>query len=172
MSEYVGQDNGALRVTIKEAAARLGVTEAAVRKRIQRGSLDKEMGSDRRVYVYLDLSQVKSHPESQVDRDPAVEELVEELRDRVAFLERSLERRSIEAERYQQIVAGLTQTNNQLSSRVLELEAPVEPPVSTESREVGAQRHAEAAPTPAPGRGGAEAQNGAQRPWWKRMFGG
>lgn len=172
MSEYVGQDNGTLRVTIKEAAARLSVTEAAVRKRIQRGSLDKEMGSDGRVYVYLDLSQDKSHPESQVHRDPAVEELVEELRDRVAFLERSLERRSIEAERYQQIVAGLTQTNNQLSSRVLELEAPVEPPVSTESREVGSQRHAEAAPTPAPGWGGAEAQNGPQRPWWKRMFGG
>jgi hypothetical protein len=172
MSEYVGQDSGTLRVTIKEAAARLGVTEAAVRKRIQRGSLDKEMGSDGRVYVYLDLSQDKSHPESQVHRDSAVQELVEELRDRVAFLERSLERRSIEAERYQQIVAGLTQTNNQLSARVLELEAPVEPPVSTESREVGAQRHAEAAPTSAPGRGGAEAQNGAQRPWWKRMFGG
>jgi len=90
----------------------------------------------------------------------------------VAFLERSLERRSIEAERYQQIVAGLTQTNNQLSARVLQLEAPVEPPASTESREVGVQRHAEAAPTPAPGRGGAEAQNGAQRPWWWRMFGG
>jgi hypothetical protein len=175
MSEYVGQDNGTLRVTIKEAAARLGVTEAAVRKRIQRGSLDKEMGSDGRVYVYLDLSKDKSHPESQIHRNPAVEELVEELRDRVAFLERSLERRSIEAERYQQIVAGLTQTNNQLSARVLELEAPVEPPVSTESREVSAQRHAKAAPTPAPaapGRGGAEAQNGAQRPWWKRMFGG
>jgi hypothetical protein len=172
MSEHVGQDNGTLRVTIKEAATRLGVTEAAVRKRIQRGSLDKEMGSDGRVYVYLDLSQDKSHPESQVHRDPAVEELVEELRDRVAFLERSLERRSIEAERYQQIVAGLTQTNNQLSARVLELEAPVEPPVSTESREVGAQGRAEAAATPAPGRGGAEAQNGAQRPWWKRMFGG
>jgi hypothetical protein len=172
MSEYVGQDNGTLRVTIKEAAARLSVTEAAIRKRIQRGSLDKEMGSDGRVYVYLDLSQDKSHPESQVHRDPAVEELVEELRDRVAFLERSLERRSIEAERYQQIVAGLTQTNNQLSARVLELEAPVEPPASTESREVGAQRHAEAASTPAPGRDYAEAQNGAQRPWWKRMFGG
>jgi hypothetical protein len=172
MSEYVGQDNGTLRVTIKEAAVRLGVTEAAVRKRIQRGSLDKEMGSDGRVYVYLDLSQDKSHPESQVHRDPAVEELVEELRDRVAFLERSLERRSIEAERYQQIVAGLTQTNNQLSARVLELEAPVEPPASTESREVGAQRHAEDASTPAPGRGDAEAQSDAQRPWWKRIFGG
>jgi hypothetical protein len=44
MSDYTGQDNGTLRVTIREAASRLGVTEAAIRKRIQRGSLDKEMG--------------------------------------------------------------------------------------------------------------------------------
>ena len=48
MSEYTGQDSGTLRVTIREAAARLGVTEAAIRKRIQRGSLDKEMGEDER----------------------------------------------------------------------------------------------------------------------------
>jgi Ca2+-binding RTX toxin-like protein len=47
MSEYTGQDSGTLRVTIREAAARLGVTEAAIRKRIQRGSLDKEMGKTR-----------------------------------------------------------------------------------------------------------------------------
>ena len=56
------RDNGALRVTIREAAARLGVTEAAIRKRVQRGSLDKEMGGDGRVYVYLVLSQAMSHP--------------------------------------------------------------------------------------------------------------
>ncbi len=48
MSEYEGQDKGALRVTIREAAHRLGVTEAAIRKRIQRGSLYKELGSDGR----------------------------------------------------------------------------------------------------------------------------
>jgi hypothetical protein len=100
------------------------VTEAAVRKRIQRGSLGKELGEDGRVYVYLDLPQDTSHPESQIHRGPLVEELVEELRDRVAFLERELERRSVEAERYQQIVAGVTQTNNRLASRLRELEAP------------------------------------------------
>jgi hypothetical protein len=44
--------------------------------------------------VYLDLLQDTSHPESQVHRDPLVEELVEELKDRVAFLERTLVRRS------------------------------------------------------------------------------
>jgi hypothetical protein len=76
-------------------------------------------------------------------RDPLVEELIEELRDRVAYLERSLERRSVEAERYQQIVAGLTQTNNQLSARVLELEAPTEPTGLAEDASEPAQAPAE-----------------------------
>jgi hypothetical protein len=172
MSEDAGQDNGTLRVTIREAAARLGVTEAAIRKRIQRGSLDKEMGSDGRVYVYLDLSHAMSHPESQIHRDPLVEELVEELRDRVAFLERALERRGIEAERYQQIVAGLTQTNNQLAARLRELEPPeaappkrpAEPPTVASEEEP-----ARAEPRPR----AEEPQEPAQeehRSWWRRML--
>ena len=174
MSDHVGQDNGTLRVTIREAASRLGVTEAAVRKRIQRGSLGKELGQDGRVYVYLDLSQDTSHPESQVHRDPLVEELVEELRDRVAFLERSLERRSLEAERYQQIVAGLTQTNNNLSARVLELEAPAESTARPQaSEESPAHDVANGAAGPRPQQSDAGAQNGSERvPWWRRMFGG
>ena len=56
------------------------------------------MGRDGRVYVYLGLSLDTSKLESQVHRDPMVKELVEELRDRVAFLERSPEQRSVEAE--------------------------------------------------------------------------
>jgi hypothetical protein len=160
-----GQDNGTLRVTIREAAARLGVTEAAIRKRIQRGSLGKELGEDGRVYVYLDLSRDTSHPESQVHRDPLVEELLEELRDRVAFLERSLERRSVEAERYQQIVAGLTQTNNQLASRLRELEAPQEPPRRSQGLVVEPE---EAEPRSA----GEDAHESSERvSWWRRMFG-
>jgi hypothetical protein len=180
MSEYTGQDNGTLRVTIREAAARLGVTEAAVRKRIQRGSLDKELGSDGRVYVYLDLTQDMSHPKSQMHRDPLVEELVEELRDRVAFLERALERRSVEAERYQQIVAGLTQTNNQLATQLRELEAPREPPGGPQG---GAEAPDRVEPHPATG--GAQhtperprdtavfpVRGSLTRPWWRRVFGG
>ncbi len=101
-----------------------------------------------------------------------VEELVEELRDRVAFPERPLERRSIEAERYQQIVAGLTQTNN-LSARVLELEAPVETPAPHQPGETVAETAANGAPglrLPANDTG---AQNGSGRvPWWRRVFGG
>lgn len=174
MSDHAGQDNGTLRVTIREAATRLGVTEAAVRKRIQRGSLGKELGQDGRVYVYLDLSQDTSHPESQVHRDPMVEELVEELRDRVAFLERSLERRSVEAERYQQIVAGLTQTNNNLSARVLELEAPPQQPTPYQPNGAPAQDAANGTGgTRRPPADEAGAQNGSERvSWWRRMFGG
>jgi len=165
MSDHAGQDSGTLRVTIREAATRLGVTEAAVRKRIQRGSLGKELGQDGRVYVYLDLSQDKSNPESQVHRDPLVEELVEELRDRVAFLERSLERRSVEAERFQQIVAGLTQTNNNLSARVLELE-PYQP------NEEPAEDAATGAAGPRPQQADASPQTGSERSWWRRLLGG
>ncbi len=172
MSEYLGEDNGMLRVTIREAASRLGVTESAVRKRIQRGSLAREMGRDGRVYVYLDLSSDTSQTKSQIHRDPLRDELVEELRDRVAFLERSLERRSLEAERYQQIVAGLTQTNNQLSARVLELEAPAPSSTPSQASEEAAREPAEASPGPSPRPAGEGPQEGAQRPWWRRVFGG
>jgi len=95
---------------------------AAIRKRIQRGSLEKELGSDGRVYVYLDQGQDISHPTSQVHRDPMVDELVEELKDRGAFLVRALDK-SLEAKRYQQIVAGLTQINK-LATQLSEPEAP------------------------------------------------
>ena len=127
MSGYTGQDNETSRVTIKEAARGLGVTEAVIRERIQRGTLEKELGSAGRVYVYLDLRRDMSHPESQVHRDPLVEGLVEEFRDRAASLERALDRGGVEAERYQQIVAGLKQTNIQLATRLRALEAPQEP---------------------------------------------
>lgn len=163
MSEYEGQDNGTLRVTIREAASRLGVTEAAIRKRIQRGSLGREMGKDGRVYVNLDLSQDMSQPESQVHRDPLVEELVAELRDRVTFLERLLEQRSVEAERYQQIVAGLTQSNNQLTTRLRELEAPERPQKPHDEPEGAGPRSYTEGPY--------AAQEQPRRSWWRAFFG-
>jgi excisionase family DNA binding protein len=45
------------RLTIQEAAARLGVKEDAVRKRIQRGSLRHEKSPEGRVYVWVDAAQ-------------------------------------------------------------------------------------------------------------------
>jgi hypothetical protein len=130
--------------------------------------------------VCLDLTRDMTHSESKVHRDPQVEELVEELRDRVAFLERALGRRSVEAERYQHIVAALTQTNNQLARRLRELEAPQEPSGAPESAVVGQERA-----EPRSGTGASQEDYGRPRdtaefpvggillrPWWRRLFGG
>jgi len=160
MSEHSGQDSGTLRVTIREAAARLGVTEAAIRKRIQRGSLDKEMGGDGRVYVYLDLSQDTSHPESQVESGA----LIENLQDQVAYLRSQLDVRAEEIQRRDVIISQLTQANAALAARVPELEA-------AESHEDAAQDAAEPVARASHSTAGPSAQEGVQRPWWRRMFG-
>jgi hypothetical protein len=97
--------------------------------------LAHDKDADGRVYVYLDsgvgevidvgIDEV-SHPE----RDALMSEMVEELRDEVRYLReqlhQELERRSAEAERYQQIVAALTQANASLTERLQALEAPQE----------------------------------------------
>ncbi len=51
---YVGMYEKIDRVTVAEAAVRLGVKEQAIRKRIQRGSLAYDKDEDGRVHVYLD----------------------------------------------------------------------------------------------------------------------
>jgi excisionase family DNA binding protein len=53
------------RLTIQEAAARLGVKEDAVRKRIQRGSLRHEKSPEGRVYVWVDAAQDAAQDASQ-----------------------------------------------------------------------------------------------------------
>src|SRR5918993_4131514 len=136
MSDHAGQDNGTLRVTIREAATRLGITEAAIRKRIQRGSLGKEMGQDGRVYVSLDLSQDKSHPESQLES----EALVESLQDQISFLRTQLDVRAEEIQRRDVIISQLTQANAALAARVPELEAAQQPSEGAEEPAEGAVR--------------------------------
>ena len=96
--------------------------------------------------MYLDLLGDMSEPESQVHRDLPEEELVEEMRDRVPLLERAQERRSVGAERYQQIAAGLTQTNNRLSTRLLEQETPIVLFAPSQASEVPAQDVSGASP--------------------------
>jgi hypothetical protein len=152
---------GETRATIQEAARTLGVSEGAIRKRVKRGTLTHDKDSDGRVYVYLDdgLDEV-SHPE----RDALISEMVEELRDEVRYLReqlhQELERRSAEAERYQQIVAALARANASLTERLQALEPPQEetppepPPRSSET----AMESGERAEQPSPAAGGAMAE--------------
>jgi hypothetical protein len=163
------------RLTLREAAIRLGVSEGAIRKRVMRGTLHSEMGADGKRYVWLDGADggadngedASSTRESDSLRLSDVG-LIEELREEVHYLReqlnRELERRSAESERYQRIVAGLTQANANLTERLRELEAPSEP--SDRPPNAGAGSRREETPP-----GGEEAQEGARRPWWRRLFG-
>jgi hypothetical protein len=77
------------RVTVQEAARRLGITESAVRKRVQRRLLGHDKEADGRLYVYLD-TQDKGRDQVQ---DSSYDMLVRRLENENEFLRRELERK-------------------------------------------------------------------------------
>jgi Mg2+ and Co2+ transporter CorA len=135
------------RLTVHDAARRLGISEDAVRMRVKRGTLsaDKEGG---RLYVLLDI-------EPTTDR---TDELIEELRGRVQSLEDQLGQERDANRENRRIIAALT-------SRIPAIEAPQEVSEAAKTVEEEPER---AEPRP----GTSEAQEDVQRPWWRRVFGG
>jgi hypothetical protein len=130
--------------------------------RVKRGTLsaDKEGG---RLYVLLDI-------EPTTDR---TDELIEELKDRVHRLEYQLdqerEARTEERRRQDTVIAQLSRANEEQARTIRELEAPsAAPPDERESPQTVDEETERAEPRPATG----GAQEGVQRPWWRRMFGG
>jgi hypothetical protein len=142
------------RTTVSEAAEILGISAEAVRGRIRRGTLPVEREGGR-VYVLLEKA-----PEDRTTADQSrttadrpgdrTDLLIAELQDRV----RSLEEANRENRR---IIAALT-------SRIPAIEAPPEPRESPQTVKEEPERtepHSDA-----PG-----AQEGVQRPWWRRLLG-
>jgi 5-methylcytosine-specific restriction endonuclease McrA len=77
------------RLSVPEAATALGVSVEAIRGRIKRSTIPYEREGDR-VYVLLDTDQ--SRPGRRQDADQSDrDELVDELRDRISYLERQVE---------------------------------------------------------------------------------
>jgi septal ring factor EnvC (AmiA/AmiB activator) len=136
------------RVTMNDAAAELGVSVEAIRKRVQRGSIESDKGPDGRRYVYLD-SDRDGRPRRS--REGGTEALVEELRDRVRFVEGQLEAERTASAELRRIVAALTQ-------RIPELEAPAS------DSETAAQASQDSSAS--------EAREPTEpRSWWRRVFG-
>jgi predicted ArsR family transcriptional regulator len=139
------------RLTVHEAARKLGISEDAVRMRVKRGTVEAERENGR-LYVLL-TDDPTTEPTDRTD------ELIDELRDRVRSLEEQLgEERDANREN-RRIIAALTQ-------RIPELEAPSEPRESPTAATSGANK-VEARPA---GRGAHSTV--VERPWWRRMFGG
>lgn len=172
MRADTGADTGE-RVTIQDAARLMGISEGAVRKRVDRGTLESEKGDDGRVYVRLPVRRdngVDAGVYGRVDGEPRVEveayeALVEDLRGQVDYLRDELrherEEHTEESRRKDHLLAALMQ-------RVPELEAPQGPRDGRESARE--DRYGDEASAPA---GDAQAgSKGPQRGFWSRLFGG
>ena len=101
------------RVTVQEAAQRLGISQDAVRQRVRRGSMRHDKDDKGRVYVYLNATNTRPtivhHTSRDTVHDASRNELVTELRDRIRFLETELADRKEEFRRKDHIIAALTQ---------------------------------------------------------------
>src|SRR5215207_9961240 len=56
------------RLTVAEASARLGVTQAAVYKRIQRGTIVHDKDAEGHVLVYVDASDMPTNKSTDIAR--------------------------------------------------------------------------------------------------------
>jgi hypothetical protein len=163
-----GNTEGRRRLDLKAAAAELGVTSEAIRRRAKRGTLPSEKGEDGLLYVWLpDASDGVhggahgvydngTHARVAVDNARALlpEALLERYEDENGFLRQELERLHRELERKDAILLTMAR-------RIPELEAAPEPRESpnTPSEQPGGD-------TAYPEDGGAE-----KRSWWRRFFG-
>jgi excisionase family DNA binding protein len=143
------------RLTVAQAADVLGISQDAVRKRIARGTIPHDRDESGRVYVYLPASKTVHKTGQDTEQDDATKTVqdayIRSLEDQIAFLRREVERKDAILLR--------------MAESIPQLEAPQERRESPETVEEEPER-AE------PRSGTSEAQEGVQRPWWRRMFGG
>ena len=172
-----------VRMTVQEAAAALGITVEAVRGRMHRGKYGREKAEDGRVYVVLTPDQLANVDERSDERSEERSahvrersggsgELVEELRDHVAFLRAELEARNEEIHRREEEHREEARRKDtiiaQLAQRIPELEAPREsPPEPREASETVSEESDK-------GTGSPEQQEPSprrDRSWWREFFG-
>jgi hypothetical protein len=158
------------RLTTAQAASRLGISEAGVRKRVQRGQMPYERDETGRLWVYLDTSATegqKSRDRDSASRDsPAPEALTSQMQARIDSLERQLEQANERDRENRRIIAALTQRIPELPAGSGATQA-----ASSEPRE-----SPEMAGDEQQGRGPVSDTRGPQEdtelPWWRRVFGG
>ena len=156
-------DTGRRRVSIREAAKILDVSESAIHKRVQRGTLAHDKNPDGRVFVYLDV--LSDAVSDGVRQHPSTEALISEMRDRIGFLERELVARSEEIRRRDAIIMNMTEAMKALSPPEQE-ETPPEPRESHQTATAEPDRE-----QPRPSAEGPQEGTG-RRSWWSRIFGG
>jgi hypothetical protein len=87
------RDSHVDRVTVTEAAGLLGVTQSAIRKRIQRGTIPWDKDAGGRIFVYVTPSETGRDETSGAIQGQSRDELVAELRDQIDFLRGEIDRK-------------------------------------------------------------------------------
>jgi excisionase family DNA binding protein len=131
------------RITVREAADRLGVTPDAIRQRIKRGTIPHDKDEDGLTYVYLTPSATVTDASANTDHKGVTEALLRAYEDQISFLRAELERKDM-----------LLMT---MAQRIPELEPASEP--------------REGPLTPSEASDGSEMAEEEKRPWWRRYFG-
>ncbi len=160
------------RLTVQDASRLLGISEGAIRKRIARGTLEHERDEEGKVWVLLDAG-TRGRTRAGHEEDYRVpggqdagetrDELVEELRDRIDYLQRQVEEEREARRRADTLLARLLE-------RLPELEAPRDTLQEAHVEDAG---QVEGGTQPVPGQDtGQDAPEPAQRrSWWRRFFG-
>jgi transposase-like protein len=144
------------RLTLRQAAARFGVSESAIRKRVERRTLRSDKGSDGRRYVYLDtgadaVADKGADTSATGERDA----LISELRAHNDTLREQLDAERQAHAEARRIIAGLVE-------RIPALEQPSDPTGASEPSPEADHR----------GTGSVDAEEDRQHPWWRRWLGG
>ena len=154
------------RLTVAQAAAQLGITEGAVRSRIKRGTLTTTHEGNS-VFVLLGDGTSQANQTPNADEPTDQPKLVEELRDRVAYLERQVEEEREARRRADLILGQLSQANAEQARTIRAIEGSTAEE-ATEDAETVEEDPEQASPRSAT----VGAQTATQRPWWRRVFGG
>jgi excisionase family DNA binding protein len=147
------------RLSVSEAAGALGITVDAVRSRVKRGTIDHVRVGGR---VYVLLGDDESRPGHGQYTDQVGDQGTTTPEDRTAELIATL-REQLQAERQAHaearrlLMAALERIPPQLEA----------PPEAQESPQAVEEEPERAEPRP----DASGAQEGTQRPWWRRMFG-
>jgi hypothetical protein len=149
------------RVSVQEAADRLGTTVDAIRKRVQRGTIANEKDPDGRVWILLDADRTRPDAGQDTTGQRQASEsttLISAKDETIATLREQLQaERQAHAEARRLLAAAL--------ERIPAIETPQESSEAPETVEEADSAESRSAT--------AGAQEGAQRrPWWRRVFGG
>jgi len=157
-----GPGRNPIRLSVPQAAKRIGITQDAVRKRIKRGYIEWEKDADGRLYVWVDPSETGKETSSETSSetsqdvdDAMLVDYVETLKDRIHHLEE-------ESRRKDHLLAAALE-------RIPAIEAPPDTPKPNGSPEPrGDVLRGE---EPRDGNRVPDAENGRQKPFWRRFFG-